>query len=420
MAAGVRSYIPGCQEQWPSASGLRRIACASSGSPTLERLAEDCLTAAIPLARPPARWPSASRVRSCRTGSRVVRRCRWSGSRAGAAVLPIMPALMQRGVETGAVAAAGSETGCEAVGWPEPSRPWSDLLGGLRHGFRHPHLLRLYLGSRSSPLRFALDVLARSGLALTVNDRRLRGLHGRHAGRPCFVIGNGPSLLLEDLERLQGQVTIASNRIYVAFPEVSWRPTYYTVIDRIYADHSAEEIDRLELVKIFPRFLRPSLQRLPAAAGKGEELYFRPLRHRFDGKGRLLPGFSADAMVGFFPGVSVTILNLQLACYLGCNPIYVIGLDGAYSAPALTSRHPRFGTVAISSGERDHFHPDYRKPGEAFQPPLRDAMRRGYRCCARVLKERGVAVFNASRRTVVDAFPRIDLDAVLTGLNTGA
>ena len=39
----------------------------------------------------------------------------------------------------------------------------------------------------------------------------------KYEGKRCFIIGNGPSLKLEDLNRLKNEITIASNKIYLIF-----------------------------------------------------------------------------------------------------------------------------------------------------------------------------------------------------------
>ena len=77
------------------------------------------------------------------------------------------------------------------------------------------------------------------------NVRKLRALRDRHRGQRGVVIGNGPSLRVEDLDRLGGEVTFASNKIFLAFPETSWRPTYYSVSDILVARNNLEEINNL-------------------------------------------------------------------------------------------------------------------------------------------------------------------------------
>src|SRR5262245_12870616 len=65
---------------------------------------------------------------------------------------------------------------------------------------------------------------------------------GRFSGRRGFVIGNGPSLKTTDLDRLRNEITIASNRIYLAYSETNWRPTLLTCGDRLVWEKFAGEI----------------------------------------------------------------------------------------------------------------------------------------------------------------------------------
>ena len=73
-----------------------------------------------------------------------------------------------------------------------------------------------------------------------MNDVRstvhFRSLKGKYAGRRGFVIGNGPSLCIDDLARLTDEITVASNQIYLAFDKTPWRPTFYTIEDAVLWD----------------------------------------------------------------------------------------------------------------------------------------------------------------------------------------
>ena len=53
----------------------------------------------------------------------------------------------------------------------------------------------------------------------------------KHFGERCFVIGNGPSLRKEDLERLKNEYTFGSNDIFMSYDKVDWRASYYVVSD---------------------------------------------------------------------------------------------------------------------------------------------------------------------------------------------
>ena len=101
--------------------------------------------------------------------------------------------------------------------------------------------------------------LAAAGRPLSDRDRRLYALKDRHRGRRGFVIGAGPSLSPADLSRLRDETTFASNKIYLAFDDTDWRPTYYSVVDVLVARHNAEKIRALELTHVHSVHVRPAL-----------------------------------------------------------------------------------------------------------------------------------------------------------------
>ncbi len=69
------------------------------------------------------------------------------------------------------------------------------------------------------------------GAAAESESSRTAALRDCHRGRRGFIVGNGPSLRMEDLDRLQSEISFGSNKIYLAFDKTAWRPTYYSVID---------------------------------------------------------------------------------------------------------------------------------------------------------------------------------------------
>ena len=62
-------------------------------------------------------------------------------------------------------------------------------------------------------------------------SRKLGQYKGKYKGRRCFIIGNGPSLTLEDLETLGSEITFATNRIYHIYEQTAWRPSFYCIQD---------------------------------------------------------------------------------------------------------------------------------------------------------------------------------------------
>jgi hypothetical protein len=290
---------------------------------------------------------------------------------------------------------------------------WNDFIGGLKYSFRHPRMCLKHVLARSNPLRQFQYWMAQLGHSLTENERALLSLRDRHIGKRCFIIGNGPSLKLEDLEKLKGEVSIASNKIYVAFEEVTWRPTYYTVTDPIYAEKNADQINALELVKLFPDYFKRYLAHSNSSMCRGTTVYYRPIKTKFSQSGKYQGNFSANALRGFHPGRSVTILNIQISYYLGCNPIYLIGIDGDYRLSTKTVTHPLHGVVHVFDGEQNYFHPSYREKGEIYQRPDAELVETGYKCCRDFIEGHDRQIFNASRRSSIDVFERVQMDEII-------
>ncbi|MEH7386551.1 hypothetical protein V7147_14250, partial [Bacillus sp. JJ1521] len=59
--------------------------------------------------------------------------------------------------------------------------------------------------------------------------QKLKKIKNKHMGQRCFIIGTGPSLTIEDLEKLRNEMTFSMNSICLAFDETDWRPTYYGI-----------------------------------------------------------------------------------------------------------------------------------------------------------------------------------------------
>jgi|GEM_PF-5152925 hypothetical protein len=58
-----------------------------------------------------------------------------------------------------------------------------------------------------------------AGISFFSSQKQIIALKNRHAGERIFIIGNGPSLTMKDLGMLRNEVTIACNRIFLAFSD---------------------------------------------------------------------------------------------------------------------------------------------------------------------------------------------------------
>lgn len=219
-----------------------------------------------------------------------------------------------------------------------------------------------------------------------------------------LVVGNGPSLKLEDLEALGHIPAIASNKINLLFDRTAWRPRLFTIADsllmhKLPAPHY-EDFDRVLLPDVYLRMCH-AVRKLPWRFLSDEAA----VRKYVSGDEVLTPDN------GMFVGSTVTCANIQLAIWAGAKRVYLIGVDHSYKREqALMKRR------ASHSGDgSDHFDPNYRKPGEIVGVAAIDIMERSYHTVRQMAEKRGVSVVNITRTSMLDIFPRGTVEDVIAG-----
>lgn len=239
-----------------------------------------------------------------------------------------------------------------------------------------------------------------------VADSRMTVFRNLFLGKRCFILGNGPSLTLEDIERLRWEYTFASNKIYLCFSQTSWRPSFYMVEDLLVLKQNVDRLENLTGTTCFyPHFFRKTL------GESHNRIYIRALPAEYTEsplRDPDFPRFSNDAVQGLFWGSTVIYSQIQLAVFMGFREIYLLGVDHHYILP-----QKKIENYYIAEGERNHFHPDYRKPGEKWYQPQPEVMERSYAHALAACRQLGVKLGNASRRTCLEIIPRLSLEEAL-------
>lgn len=257
------------------------------------------------------------------------------------------------------------------------------------------------IGKLSVP--YLLRPLAVRGCLISENYRRLAAFRDRHTGRRCFVIGNGPSLKIKDLDRLKNEITFASNKIYLAFDQTSWRPTYYSAVDKLIISPAYKKINALnQTATFFPYFFRKYDVRFE------DSTYFYFVHEAFYPD---LPRFSLNPIDKVFSGYTVTYVLLQLALYMGIREIYLIGVDFCYNIDQ--QNYEDNDQIMVSDGTGSHFHSGYLKSGDRLFQPNLHLHEKAYLAAGRATEKAGGSIFNATRGGRLTVFPRVDLDAVI-------
>ncbi len=240
-----------------------------------------------------------------------------------------------------------------------------------------------------------------------LNDRRdqltrlvkLRPFKDRHRGERCFIVGNGPSLTISDLEKLKSEVTFAANKIYLAFDRTDWRPSYYVVEDEHMARQHHREICQL---KGSVKFVSDEWKLLYR---KSSDVILYP---RYSLSRDEFPQFSKDATQVVYCGYMVTYASLQLAYFMGFTSVYLMGVDFDY--PSVRSAIEPSSNI---SHQQDHFVRNYFQPGETRNPPELELAERAMVCAREFFESHGRKIWNATRGGKLEVFDRISLEGAL-------
>ena len=236
--------------------------------------------------------------------------------------------------------------------------------------------------------------------------QKLRAMENSAETDECFIIGNGPSLRVEDLERLSGRVTFASNGIYRIFNQTDWRPTYYFVQDSIAVEnvfrsycHIIEEIKNLFVSMNF-------YKNYPASIKENDKL--RVLYVRFCPPKNNEYRFSRDLSKKVYEGLTVTYSMIQAAVYMGFKKIYLVGIDHSYAVEV-----DKDGNVLRTDDKQaNHF---YSKEGVPEQGHVTKIVEitNAYSSARKYADSNGIQILNATRGGRLEVYEREDLDRLL-------
>ena len=241
--------------------------------------------------------------------------------------------------------------------------------------------------------------------------RRLSTLRNRHEGERIFILGNGPSLLKCDLSKLSGEHTFGVNKIYLLFPKIDWRPSYFTLLDWKMGEGIQGDLDQLEgVTKFFPERFRGIL---PA----DDDTYWywpRAVGTRIDDQ------FESDMVRGLPSRGTVLVTAIQQAVHLGFRDIYLIGTDASYTIPetVIQSGPDRFKTgiklnlESTADDDPNHFAPTYFGKGSHWHDPNVSEMRRMFRIMRKGVERNGGRLINASVGGELEELERVEFDSL--------
>lgn len=235
------------------------------------------------------------------------------------------------------------------------------------------------------------------------NERRLLSYKDKYIGKRCFVLGNGPSLSVKDLDQLyiNGEYCFACNKIYKIFEQTKWRPNFYACTDS--AVFRQNHCSILNIGK-YPKFLGSNLPEQSAIKNTSNAITLnygtRPIE-----KTKFNP-----LATYIYSGGTVTYVLITLAWMMGFREIYLIGCDHSYG---FFSGIKSGSMKSTSDTNKDYFMRNYMRPGEAINVGNLDRSEQGYRIAREYIESHGGKIFNATRGGKLEVFSRVDLDQLL-------
>ena len=244
----------------------------------------------------------------------------------------------------------------------------------------------------------------RNHYALFPEGRALRSLHNIHQGKRCFIIGNGPSLRSEDLDKLQAyhEITFAFNRIYHIFPYTNWRPTYYISQDDKMLRGCINEVDEIPSeIKFIPAEFKWYYGiRVKDAS------YFHLMNPK---EGEPL-SFSDRIDKCIYNSNTVVITAIQIAFFMGIKEIYLIGVDHHFHTSINSS-----GEIIVNEKAKDYFAKDYNIDKQTLYIPNVERSTRDFIYVKSFADKRDVTVYNSTRGGYLEVFSRIPFDSLFSG-----
>jgi hypothetical protein len=240
---------------------------------------------------------------------------------------------------------------------------------------------------------------------------QLRRFKDSYKDKRCFIIGNGPSLRIEDLETLHrnNEVTFACNAIFNVFEQTDWRPDFYCVSDWMVLKHCIGQILNMDVkVAALLNFYYADSVFIKISDDK-----FLPYYPNAMSRSDSLPKFSDDISIQVYTGATIACDLIQVAVYCGFAEIYLLGVDNdSTTLKVLSETAKHFYKNDVNRG----LDAEIKKQGERS---TLDAQKRNHQMDLRAFESakkaceaRGIKIRNATRNEAKGVFERTDFDSL--------
>ena len=238
-------------------------------------------------------------------------------------------------------------------------------------------------------------------------SNEIQKFHNIHKGERCFVIGNGPSLTPEDLNKVSKNCSFAANRIYLMYERTDWRPTYYMCQDRQLIRSLTDYYLNCEETVFL------GYQALYEYGIDAENAIYYLADNRDANRIVKELGFSDSVDKYLIDGGSVTYSAIQMAVYMGFKEIYLLGVDHSFSHTLDKNRR----IVKHEEVKEDYFDKRYKdafkqfeEKGKVYAAPDKKMMDLAFAAAKKYCDSHQIIIKNATRGGKLEIFERVNFD----------
>lgn len=221
-------------------------------------------------------------------------------------------------------------------------------------------------------------------------------LKNSHKGEKCFIVATGPSLTIEDLNKISESniFSFGMNSCVLVLDKTKWVPDILGIQDEyVYKNVEVKLIEESKGKLANRVIVSNTIRSLFKSAKQYNEFFLHYLDHKYDRErtGRIM--FSEECSDVVYDGYSILFSLMQIAVYMGFKEIYLLGTDCNYKQEKqhfVETGH--FDPYAMNAGERlIYVHSKFKEFADLH----------------------GVKVFNCTRGGMLEVYPRVSLEEVL-------
>ncbi len=245
---------------------------------------------------------------------------------------------------------------------------------------------------KTRPVRYAYDAWT---YRRSSAERNLLQWKNAWSGMPVLIVGNGPSLNDTPLDQFVGVNSIGMNKINLIYSKTTWRPSLIAAINNLVIKQNMDYYVNSDI----PVFLSWKGRRYCPVSERNRFFYLL---------NRNTANFSTDILSGIGSSGTVTYTALQLAYYLGANPVVIVGVDHRFTF------NGKPNDVQVLRGpDINHFDPNYFS-GNKWGVPNLERSENAFHQSRLAFEADGRSIFDATINGALTIFDKITINEAIS------